>query len=84
MIRRHRLPSDLTVRDLVVLILAFAAGLSVVVLTVAGLVVAVRDPTNDVSTAYTSLVTGTLGVIIGALAGYVGRDRIAKGEDGAP
>lgn len=60
-------------RDLVALVLALAAGLSVLALTLAALYDALADPSRaGLSQAYSSLLTGTLGVMIGALAGYIG------------
>lgn len=57
---------------LVSIILAAAAGVSVVVLTVAALLDAATNPNAEISTQYASLLTGTLGVLVGALAGAIG------------
>lgn len=60
-------------RDYVALVLATTAGLSVFALTCAALYDALADPAQaGISSAYSSLLTGTLGVLIGALAGYIG------------
>lgn len=68
-------------RDLVALVLALAAGLSVFALTVAALYDALADPSRaGLSQAYSSLLTATLGVMIGALAGYIG-GRAHGGDD---
>ena len=72
-------------RDYVALVLAVAAGTSVVALTLAALWDALSDPENSgLSTAYTSLLTGTLGVMIGALAGYIGGRHDPSEESGPP
>jgi hypothetical protein len=63
-------------RDWVALILASTAGLSVLLLTAASLYDALADPEQaGITEAYASLLTGTLGVLIGALAGYIGGTR---------
>lgn len=63
-------------RDAVALILAVCAGLSILALTLAALFDALSDPEQaGLSQEYMSLLTGTLGVLVGALAGYVGGSR---------
>lgn len=70
----------MTVRDRVALVLALGAGLSVAFLSVAALIVAVADPTSDMSPDFASVITGTLGVMIGALAGYLGNRPQQEGD----
>jgi hypothetical protein len=71
-------------RDAVALVLATCAGLSVLALTLAGLYDALADPAQaGISEAYSSLITGTLGVLVGALAGYIGgRHDLESGSAG--
>lgn len=69
--------------DRVAVILAASAGLSVLVLTVA----AVLDATigdQGISKEYSTLLVGTLGVLVGALAGYIGGRRGDIGPRGRP
>lgn len=61
-----------TVRDRVAMVLAASTGLSLLLLTGAGLWDAFSNPDSQLSEAYSSLLTGTLGVMVGALAGYIG------------
>lgn len=66
---------------MVALVLAATAGLSVLLLTAAALYDALADPVQaGISEAYSALLTGTLGVVIGALAGYIG-GRHDPGDD---
>lgn len=67
-------------RDLVALVLSGCAGLSVVVLTVASVFDAVNG--KGLSPEYSTLLVGTLGVLIGALAGYIGGRRGDTGDTG--
>ena len=59
-------------RDVVALVLAVAVGLSVLVVTAAAMWDAVFNTGHELSPTYSSLVTATLGVLVGALAGYIG------------
>lgn len=65
----------------VALILAVSAGTSVVLLTVAALIAAAKYPGHQLSAEYATLLTGTLGVLVGSLSGLLGRDRPAKPDD---
>ena len=63
-------------RDRVALVLAVAASGSVLILTAAAMVDVLADPTQSiVSGEYVALITGTLGVIVGGLVGYLGGKR---------
>jgi hypothetical protein len=60
-------------RGRVAVILAVAAGLGVLLITAAALIDAALDPeSRGVSPAYASILTTTLGTIVGGLVGYVG------------
>lgn len=73
--RRRRATSRRPTSHLVSVILAVAAAISVVILTVAALIDAGMNPNKELSTQYASLLTGTLGVLVGALAGAIGGRR---------
>lgn len=79
-------PSSRPTSQLVSVILASSAGVSIVVLTVAALFDAATNPNAEISTQYASLLTGTLGVLVGALAGAIGgrRDEHAPPADPSP
>lgn len=61
------------VRTWVALILAISAGLSIVILVTAGVVnVIANAAVTDLSSNFTAAISSTLGVLVGALATYVG------------
>ena len=60
-------------RSWVAVILAASAGLSIFTLTLAAMWNTISDPKlNDLSSNYSSVITSTLGVLVGSLATYVG------------
>ena len=61
-----------TTRDLVAVILAVGTAIAMLILVSAAIIQAVQDPARELSNQYVSLLTGTLGVMVGALAGFLG------------
>lgn len=60
-------------RGLVALVLAVSASAGILLLTAAALVDAMTDPEQrGVSPAFASIITTTLGVVVGGLVGYIG------------
>lgn len=60
-------------RSWVAVILASCAGVSLIMLTAAGMWNTVANPgVTDLAPNYSSVITATLGVLIGSLATYVG------------
>lgn len=64
--------SDQT-RGRVALILAASSSAGILLLTAAALIDAVLDPeSRGISPAFASIITTTLGVVVGGLVGYIG------------
>jgi membrane protein YqaA with SNARE-associated domain len=60
-------------RGRVALILAAGAAAGILLLTAAALIDAMLDPdSRGISPAYASIITTTLGVVVGGLVGYIG------------
>lgn len=70
-----------SLRDRVALILAGCTGAAVLLLTAAPVFVPER---MIITTEYAALLTGTLGVMVGALAGYIGGRFTEAEPDGVP
>lgn len=69
---KHKWPYSTQGRDLVALMLATGSTISVLLLSLAALSDVWIDPTEGLSSQIVSLLTGTLGVLIGGLVGYIG------------
>lgn len=61
-----------TARDITAVIMATTTGLAILILTGASIIDAYVGRDLELSPAYTSLLTGTLGVMVGAIAAYLG------------
>lgn len=61
-----------TARDIVAVVMATMVGLAILILTGASILDAYMARDLELSPAYTSLMTGTLGVMVGAIASYLG------------
>lgn len=61
-----------TARDITAVIMATTTGLAILLLTGASILDAYMARDLELSPAYTSLMTGTLGVMVGAIAAYLG------------
>lgn len=61
-----------TARDITAVIMATTTGLAILILTGASILDAYMARDLELSPAYTSLMTGTLGVMVGAIAAYLG------------
>lgn len=61
-----------TARDITAVIMASTTGLAILVLTGASILDAYMARDLELSPAYSSLMTGTLGVMVGAIAAYLG------------
>lgn len=61
-----------TARDITAVIMAITTGLAILLLTSASILDAYMARDLELSPAYTSLMTGTLGVMVGAIAAYLG------------
>lgn len=72
----HQAPSQAwanrTSRDIVAVIMATMVGLAILILTAAAILDAYMARALELSPAYTSLMTSTLGVMVGAIAAYLG------------
>ena len=72
-------------RSWVAVILAISAGLSLVILVTAGMWNTLSNPeTTDLSSNYASVITATLGVLVGSLATYVGNSPTQRNPNTPP
>jgi hypothetical protein len=73
-------------RTYVAVILAVSAGLSLVILVASAMWNVVANPeVQDLSPNYASAISATLGVLVGALATYVGTGAVSQpGKPGEP
>lgn len=72
-------------RTYVAVILASSAGLSLVILVASAMWNVIANPeVQDLSPNYSSAISATLGVLVGALATYVGQSATATPRPGEP